>query len=341
MLEDAFTFEKLLAAHKKCRLSRQHKKETISFEINLSQNLTEMSKKLLQQTYQIGKYKQFYIYEPKKRNIEALSYKDRVVLMAFCTNKLESKLEKKLIPDNVACRKCKGTMFGLDRLKLFLRKFYNINKNNVGYFLKCDLRKYFQNIDHDILKRQLLKVDFDDEDMWIINQIIDSRNFDTNVGLPIGNQTSQWFALFYLNGLDHFIKEKLRIKYYVRYMDDFILLSPDKGQLREWLEAIEIFLRDELRLKLNPKTTILAAKNGIDFVGYKHRGTHKKVRRDSIKRMKRKIKWYVKGKITKEKLQKSVRSWTGHASHADSYNLQKKILTLVARADEQAAAKAA
>ena len=129
MLEDAFTFEKLLAAHKKCRLSRQHKKETISFEINLSQNLTEMSKKLLQQTYQIGKYKQFYIYEPKKRNIEALSYKDRVVLMAFCTNILESKLENKLIFDNVACRKCKGTMFGLDRLKLFLRKFYNINKN--------------------------------------------------------------------------------------------------------------------------------------------------------------------------------------------------------------------
>lgn len=97
MLEEAFTFEKLLEAHKKCRCSKQHKKETISFEINLSANLVELSRKLQNKTYKIGKYKQFYIYEPKKRNIEALSYKDRIILMAFCTNIIQPKIEKKLM----------------------------------------------------------------------------------------------------------------------------------------------------------------------------------------------------------------------------------------------------
>ena len=121
----------------------------------------------------------------------------------------------------------------------------------------------------------------------------------------------------------------------MRYMDDFIILSPDKEQLRRWLADIERFLRDELQLELNPKTTILAAKNGIDFVGYKHRATHRKVRPDSIKRIKKTIKKYERGNITKEKLQKSIASWTGHAGHADSYNLQKKIVALADAAEQR------
>lgn len=114
-------------------------------------------------------------------------------------------------------------------------------------------------------------------------------------------------------------------------------ISPDKEQLRNWLARIEQFLREELKLEFNPKTTILAAKNGIDFVGYKHRATHRKVRKDSIKRIKRTIKKCESGKITKEQLQKSIQSWTGHAGHADSYNLRKKIETLAEAAIEKAA----
>ena len=120
-------------------------------------------------------------------------------------------------------------------------------------------------------------------------------------------------------------------------LDDFVILSPDKEQLRNWLARIEQFLREELKLEFNPKTTILAAKNGIDFVGYKHRATHRKVRKDSIKRIKRTIKKCESGKITKEQLQKSIQSWTGHAGHADSYNLRKKIETLAEAAIEKAA----
>ena len=127
------------------------------------------------------------------------------------------------------------------------------------------------------------------------------------------------------------------MNWYIRYMDDFVILSPDKEQLRNWLARIEQFLREELKLEFNPKTTMLAAKNGIDFVGYKHRATHRKVRKDSIKRIKRTIKKCESGKITKEQLQKSIQSWTGHAGHADSYNLRKKIETLAEAAIEKAA----
>lgn len=132
-------------------------------------------------------------------------------------------------------------------------------------------------------------------------------------------------------------KHELSVEAYIRYMDDFVILSPDKEQLRSWLARIEQFLREELKLEFNPKTTILAAKNGIDFVGYKHRATHRKVRKDSIKRIKRTIKKCESGKITKEQLQKSIQSWTGHAGHADSYNLRKKIETLAEAAIEKAA----
>lgn len=132
-------------------------------------------------------------------------------------------------------------------------------------------------------------------------------------------------------------KHELGVEAYIRYMDDFVILSPDKEQLRSWLARIEQFLREELKLEFNPKTTILAAKNGIDFVGYKHRATHRKVRKDSIKRIKRTIKKCESGKITKEQLQKSIQSWTGHAGHADSYNLRKKIETLAEAALEKAA----
>lgn len=149
--------------------------------------------------------------------------------------------------------------------------------------------------------------------------------------------TSQLFANIYLDALDQFIKHELGVEAYIRYMDDFVILSPDKEQLRNWLARIEQFLREELKLEFNPKTTILAAKNGIDFVGYKHRATHRKVRKDSIKRIKRTIKKCESGKITKEQLQKSIQSWTGHAGHADSYNLRKKIETLAEAAIEKAA----
>ncbi len=189
--------------------------------------------------YKVGTYKQFKIYEPKERIIEALPYKDRVVLMALCSNIIEPKFERRLIYDNVACRKGKGTDFGIKRLEKFLHSYYKKFKTNQGYVLKCDVRKYFQNIDHTILFNKLKKEKFDEDEIWILKLIIDSKNQENGVGLPIGNQTSQWFGLYYLDEIDRLIKEKLRIKYYVRYMDDMILLHNDKEYLKYCKEKIE------------------------------------------------------------------------------------------------------
>lgn len=269
MLEEAFTFEKLFDAHKKCRVSKQHRKDTVSFEINISQNLTSLSKDIFSKKYKPGKYKIFKIFEPKERIIEALSYKDRVVLMAFCSNIIEKKLEKSLIYDNVACRKGKGTFFGIQRLHKFLKDYYH-KFGESGYFLKCDIKKYFQSINHEILLKNLAKTSLDEEDLWFINTILQSKNNDTKVGLPIGNQTSQWFGLFYLNIVDRLIKEKLRIKYYVRYMDDMILIHNDKEYLKYCKQEIEKCVNEKLNLQLNSKTQIGQLKSGIDFLGFRH-----------------------------------------------------------------------
>lgn len=328
-------------SYNKARKGKRYRKDVIRFTKKKEENLKRVREDILTQAYEPGAYHYFKVYEPKERQIMALPFYDRVVQHAI-NNVLEPIFNKRFIFHSYACRKKKGMHKASETLQGWLYGWQKYHGDEPLYAIKADIHHYFQSIDHSILKAEIRRVIKDKEALTLIDRIIDHNgNMPDGVGIPVGNLTSQLFANIYLDKLDRFIKHTLGVKHYVRYMDDFILLSPDKGQLREWLAAIETFLRDELRLELNPKTTILAAKNGIDFVGYKHRGTHKKVRRDSVKRMKRKIKWYIKGKITKEKLQKSVTSWTGHASHADSYNLQKKIITLAARADEEAAAKAA
>ncbi len=326
MLKEAFTFEKLLTAHKRCRRSKQHKTETISFEINLSATLVELSKRLLNMTYKPGKYKEFKIFEPKERTIEALSYKDRVVLMALCSNIIEPKVEKYLIFDNVACRKNKGTLFGIKRLEGFLHDYYR-KFGHKGYFLKCDIKKYFQSIDHNMLIEKLKKTDLDNEDLLIIKTIIDSKNADSGVGLPIGNQTSQWFGLFYLNTIDRLIKEKLQIKYYVRYMDDMILIHHDKEYLKFCKKEIQRCAENELHLKLNSKTQIGTLQNGIDFLGFHHTlcetGKVKRFLRGQAKlRTRRKVKHLAQLKnsklITKDKLNQRLNALKAHVIHSNA-----------------------
>ncbi len=337
MFKQAFTFEKLLIAHKKCRVSKQHKRQTISFELNLSQNISKIEKAIFSKTWNVGDYKQFFIYEPKKRNIEALSYKDRVVLMSLCSNIIEPVFEKLLIFDNVACRKGKGTLFGIKRLEYFLHKYKNKYKTNKGYYLKCDISKYFPSINHAVLKDLLSKTSLDDEDLWIINKIIDSKYAETGVGLPIGNQTSQWFGLFYLNTLDRFIKEKLRIKYYVRYMDDMVLIHNDKEYLKECKTKIQQFVQEKLKLSLNSKTQIGLLKDGIDFLGFNHKlnenGQVIRFLRQSAKiRLKKHIKnlrnLRDKGIINDNDCEIRLQAYEGYLRHSNThkllYNIKKK-----------------
>lgn len=164
------------------------------------------------------------------------------------------------IYDNVACRKGKGPYLGIKRLQDFLRDYYKKFREQ-GYFLKCDIRKYFQSIDHNILLNKLKQTELDNEDLWFVELLLNSKNTDTKVGLPIGNQTSQWFGLFYLNIVDRLIKERLQIKYYVRYMDDMILIHTDKDFLFYCKQQIEKIVTEELNLQLNNKTQISQLRN--------------------------------------------------------------------------------
>lgn len=334
MIKDAFSFEKLLEAHKKCRCSKQHRKETINFEVNLSSNLVELSKQIINKTYKIGKYKQFKIYDPKERTIEALSYKDRVVLMALCSNIVEPKLEKRLIYDNVACRKGKGTDFGIKRLEKFLHSYYKEFGTNKGYVLKCDVRKYFQNINHKILFDKLKKEKFEEDELWILKLIIDSKNQETGVGLPIGNQTSQWFGLYYLDEIDRLIKEKLRIKYYVRYMDDMILLHNDKEYLKFCKREIEKCANNNLKLELNNKTQISNIKDGIDFLGFRSILTEsgkviKLLRKQAKVRLKRNMRTLSKLKrnnlVDEDYIYDRLNSFYAHICHSNAKSLYRKL----------------
>ena len=279
-LEEIFCFENIYNAHRNCRKSKQYKGEVIRFEINLSENIYKIIKEMVSKKYKVGKYKQFIIYEPKKRLIEALLYKDRVLLSCFCENVLVPKIQSKLIYDNVACQKNKGTLFGINRLEKFL---------------KCDIKKYFPSIDHQVLFNQLDKLNFSEDEMWFLEKIIKEQPNNIDRGLPLGNQSSQWFALYFLNRIDRLIKEELHIKSYVRYMDDFILIHRDKIYLKYCLKRIKEVCENELKLELNDKTQIGLVYNGIDFLGFRHTLTStgkviRKMRLSSKKRLRRNLK---------------------------------------------------
>lgn len=337
LLEAMGDYGNVQKAYNKARKCKRHRKDVLIFTKDKEENLDKVREDIINLAYEPSKYHYFKVYEPKERQIMALPFYDRVVQHAI-NNVLEPIFDKRFISQSYACRKGKGMHAASDTLKEWLYEWNKYHPDQPLYAIKADIHHYFQSIDHAVLKTEIRKVIKDAGVLALLDRIIDHNgNMPDGVGIPVGNLTSQLFANIYLDALDQFIKHELGVEAYIRYMDDFVILSPDKEQLRSWLARIEQFLREELKLEFNPKTTILAAKNGIDFVGYKHRATHRKVRKDSIKRIKRTIKKYESGKITKEQLQKSIQSWTGHAGHADSYNLRKKIETLAEAAIEKAA----
>lgn len=325
-------------AYNKARKCKRYRKDVLLFTRDKEENLERVRDEILGLSYEPSEYRYFKVYEPKERQIMALPFYDRVVQHAI-NNVLEPIFEKRFISHSYACRKDKGMHAASDTLKSWLHGWQRHRPDMPLYAIKADIHHYFQSIDHGVLKAEMRRVIKDAGTLVLIDRIIDHNGqMPDGTGIPVGNLTSQLFANIYLDKLDKYIKHTLGAKQYIRYMDDFIILNPDKERIRCWLDDIEVFLRDELILGLNPKTAILCTKNGIDFVGYKHRATHRKVRPDSIKRIKRTIKRYERGGITKEGLQRSVSSWMGHAGHADSYHLRQKISKMAADAQERAQA---
>ena len=333
--EKLFDFQNLYKAHRKARLGKQGTREVIDFEMNLAQNLTEISDSLKNHTYEMSGYYSFMVHDPKDRIIHALHYRDRVVQHCLCDEVLAPLLDKKLIYDNAACRQMKGTHFALDRVTGFMREFYRKNGTD-GYFLKCDIRKFFDNIDHDILKEKLGKVIEDAEILQLLHQIIDSYEKTPGKGLPLGNQTSQWFAIYYLDCFDRLIKEQLHIKYYSRYMDDCVLIHNDKEYLQRCRAEMEQYVNEQLHLEFNQKTQITPIKNGVDYLGFHFYLTDtgkviRKVKQQTKYKYKRKLKTmqekYAKGEMQFADVKQVLASYNAHLSHGHTYKLRQRALS--------------
>ena len=322
------TFEKLLSAHKRARKHKAYKNEVIKFEFNLENNLINLLNNLQNGSYRLGKYFQFKVYEPKERIIQALPYKDRIVHQWYVEEFIKPFIVPKFINNSFACLDNKGTHKAVETVQHQMQ----IMKRNYGDFwiLKCDIKKFFYNINPYILF-QILKKYIADKPLLDLSQIfIFNGPIDkSKVGIPIGNYTSQFFANIYLNELDQYIKRELKIKYYCRYMDDFILILKTKQECIKIKELIEIFLHDHLKLELNHKSRYYPYKIGVNFCGYRIFTTHRLLRTSSKKKIKKNIKcWnhqYHTNKLDFQYAMQSLNSWIGHSSHCNSYQLQQKV----------------
>ena len=344
-----YDFGNLYAAFLKARKGKRGKPSVAKFEANLLEALSLLSELLKNKTYTMSQYFVFKVYEPKERVVMTNAFKDKVVQHSLCDNVLEPAFSKSFIRDNYASQRGRGTHDGLYRLEEFMRSYYFSRKAQAeresreeglprlspaeyadGWVLKCDVSKYFYSIRHEPLKRMVRRFITDPDVLWLIDLIIDST---PDPGIPIGNQTSQWFAVMYLSGLDHFIKEKLKIKYYGRYMDDFFLIHEDKAYLQYCRKEIEKYVAG-LGLSLNNKTNIFPLRNGIDFLGFHTYITDtgkviRKVRRSSKSNEQKKLKKqrYLldSGKITLKQVEQSCGSWRSHAEKGNCYHLIREM----------------
>jgi retron-type reverse transcriptase len=299
MFDEICSFENLHSAYLKARKCKRYKKEILKFGFNAEKNLLKLKKRLETQTYKHGGYREFVVNDSKKRTIKAAPFADRVVHHALC-NIIEPIFDKTFIFDSYACRKGKGTHKAIKRVKTFLRSLAfaerereRESKNTIRgiYCLQCDISKYFDSINHEILFEILQKKIADKKVLRLIQEIIDSNNFETGKGIPIGNLTSQLFANVYLNELDQFVKRDLKRGYYLRYMDDFLILGTDKRELWQAKDKIAEFLKNGLDLNLHPKKAeVFPARTGIEFLGFRIFAAYAVLRQSTLKRFAKKMK---------------------------------------------------
>lgn len=352
-----FTFEKLFKAYGDCIKNKKNTANALKFELKREKNLFLLLSELKSRKYEISRHICFVVKEPSPREIFAGDFRDRVVHHLLC-NEIQELFEIDFIGSSYANRKGKGTHKAVRELKFYLVRGGRDRQRL--YYLKMDIKGFFRNIDKGILWRMIEKKIqesrgdkiWENEVLWLTKKIIyhdptsnyifkgkqETKNLikkeksllfgDRSKGLPIGNLTSQFFANIYLNELDHFVKDELELNRYMRYVDDFIILDEDRGKLKEIIEKVDWFLKENLQLCLCQEKTILElTEKGIDFLGYFIKPTHTLVRQNVVKRFKKKL--YEQrdnedGLFSVDDIS-MIKSYLGHFSHANSYNLVKKL----------------
>jgi len=322
LFSQVVTFENLYVSAHKALKGKKDKATVGAFYFGLENEIIKLQEELVSEEYQPRPFRQFEIREPKVRNICSSDFRDRVVHHAIC-NILDPLIEARLIHDTYACRVGKGGHAAMRRAQQFARKF--------NYFLKCDIQKYFESIDHKTLREFIRRLIKDRKLLALLDKIISHQPPDASKerGLPIGNLTSQHFANLYLGVLDHWIKEEKGIKAYVRYMDDFICFANEKAALWALLEEMRPFLWNRLKLTLKEKVTrISPVTEGVPFLGFHIFPNMTRIQRPNLIRLRRKMKAkeraFRNGQLSLKELQSSVGSMIAHISHTDTLSLRRK-----------------
>ena len=297
------------------------------FKKHLKENLTKLQRELLNQTYKPHELKKFILRDPKTRKISKSAYRDRIVHHAVC-NFIVPDFDKDFIYDCHANRIGKGTLKAIERFDKFKRK---VSKNNTRecYVLKADIKHYFEEIDHKILVDMIKRKIKDKKVIWLIERIL-AVNHKTK-GMPLGNLTSQFFANVYLNELDYFVKHNLKAKFYIRYVDDFVILHESQETLKQWKREINSFLKEKLKLELHPsKSNVLALSKGINFLGFRIFYHYKLIRKSNLKNFERKFNklkiLFDEGIIGREEALRSIEGWLAYCSHANTHKYRKHLI---------------
>ncbi len=329
LFERVVDFNNLTLAAKKAFRGHRNTTEVARFYFHLETEIFRLQQELIAGVYNPRPLHSFEIFEPKRRLICAAHIRDRITHHAIC-NVMEPIFERTLIFDTYACRRGKGTHAAIERAQQFARR--------ATCFAKCDIRKYFASIDRVILKRLLRRKIKDARLLQLLDSIIDQPVPESQAGrgMPIGNLTSQHFANFYLTELDHYIKERLRVKGYLRYMDDFLIFGWDKGELKKAISTIRIFLKERLSLELKEETLRLApVRVGFEFLGFRVFPNLIRVDRKKWTRFKRKVRnlesAYLQSEMSESELAMRVSSRVAHLLHADTLAARRKFFELSLR----------
>lgn len=341
LYEQIYAFENLYEAYKQARKGKRFRNDVLRFTHNLEANLITIQNELIWKTYQVGRYREFFVHDPKKRLIMALPFKDRVVQWAIYRI-LNPLLEKSYINNSYACRVGYGSLRAVRKIQYWMRKMHRAGQEI--YVLKMDVSKYFYRVDHDILARILHSKIKDRDLLWLLETIIrcehtefglgvDDTGFTgakvSSVGMPIGNLTSQMFANLYLNELDQYCKQDLGLKWYARYMDDVLVLSGSKAELRRAWSEIDAYLQCALRLRLNGKTCIRTITQGVEFCGFRIWPEKMRFKKKTALKMRRAVKGIIKHRPASALA--SLRSYKGLAEHVSGDGLTKIVSDAIAQ----------